>query len=123
TRNGKVDKRSLPEVSLTDSQDYVGPSTAIEEELVGIWSEVLGIAAEELSVEANFFKLGGHSLMAIRVINRMEKHFSISLPMPSLFEYPNIERLASYVEIIQLRTEQRSAPYTSTIDLDTLLNS
>ncbi|MEO1301214.1 MAG: condensation domain-containing protein, partial [Bacteroidota bacterium] len=98
TRNGKVDKRSLPEVSLTDAQDYVGPSTAIEEELVGIWSEVLGIPTEELSVEANFFKLGGHSLMAIRVLSKIRQVYSVELPVSDLFGYPTIAGLSRRIE-------------------------
>ncbi|WP_416671490.1 amino acid adenylation domain-containing protein [Egbenema bharatensis] len=101
TPNGKLDRRALPvpEATLTLSEsEFVAPSTPIEEILVGIWTEVLGI--EDISVNDNFFALGGHSLTATRVISQIRNVFQIELPLRCIFEEPTIAGLAQTIEQI-----------------------
>jgi amino acid adenylation domain-containing protein len=99
TRNGKVDRGSLPEPSagrpdLVDA--FVGPRNVQEETLREIWADVLGIA--DIGIDDNFFALGGHSLLATQVISRVRKAFQLTLPVRVLFEEPTIRRLAQKVE-------------------------
>ena len=61
TSNGKVDRRSLPEPEV-DSAEYVAPQTETEKVLCDIWQDVLGI--EQVGINDNFFRLGGHSILA-----------------------------------------------------------
>ena len=63
TLNGKVDKRALPmpeQKSIGRSQNYVPPSTPVEEVLVGIWQELLHV--DRIGIHDNFFELGGNSI-------------------------------------------------------------
>jgi len=76
TQNLKIDKRSLPDPETKLVEDYVAPSNSIEVKLVEIWAEILKLEPEKISVTNNFFDLGGHSLRAIMVINKIEKEFA-----------------------------------------------
>jgi acyl-coenzyme A synthetase/AMP-(fatty) acid ligase len=85
TANGKVDRKALPEPGqmATVVSEYVGPRTAVEELVAGIWREVLGV--ERVGVADNFFELGGHSLLAMHVISRVRETFKLDLALRSLF--------------------------------------
>jgi len=89
TSNGKIDRKSLPAPDLSLRQvgeEYVAPTTQIEQELCAIWSEVLRI--EKIGIHDNFFRIGGHSLLATQVISRIRATYSIDLPLRSLFDHP-----------------------------------
>ncbi|BDA68754.1 hypothetical protein CAL7716_029200 [Calothrix sp. PCC 7716] len=99
TPNGKLDRRALPEpeaTQLLSESDFIAPSTAIEEMLVNIWTEVLGI--ENIGIHHNFFSLGGHSLLATRVVSQIRQVFQIELPLRRIFEEPTIAGLAKDIE-------------------------
>ena len=100
TRNGKIDRAALPAaenfIGATE-QDYVGPRTALEEILCGIWVELLSVA--RVGVHDNFFQLGGHSLLATRVLARVRDAFEVELPLRSLFESPTIAAMAQQIEL------------------------
>jgi amino acid adenylation domain-containing protein len=97
TPNRKVDRRALPAPERTRvneaRSDYYGP---VEEILAGIWSEVLGV--KQVAPDANFFALGGHSLVVMRVIARIRQRLGIELPVRALFETPTLRDLARLVE-------------------------
>ena len=84
--NGKVDRAALPAPRLEDDTAPRAPAGPVEELLAGVWSEVL--AVERVSAEDDFFALGGHSLVATRVLSRLRETFRIDLPMRSLFQAP-----------------------------------
>ncbi|WP_256871845.1 non-ribosomal peptide synthetase [Nostoc sp. TCL26-01] len=99
TPNGKVDRQALPTpdpIQLSSTSDFVPPSSPIEEILAGIWADVLGL--EKVGVHNNFFQLGGHSLIASRVIAGIQQVFSQQLPLRRLFELPTIAELAKEIE-------------------------
>ncbi len=94
TPNGKVDRNALPAPGAEVGQGtrYVAPRTPLEESLAGIWVEVLQV--DRVGVHDNFFALGGHSLMATRVMSRMRQTLRIDLPLRQLFSFPTISGLA-----------------------------
>ncbi|WP_373526933.1 amino acid adenylation domain-containing protein [Nostoc sp.] len=97
--SGKVDRRALPAPDFTQLQNestFVAPGTPIQEMLVGIWAEVLGL--EKVSIHDNFFELGGHSLLATRVISKVRQIFEVELPLRRLFEQPTVASLATLIE-------------------------
>jgi acyl-coenzyme A synthetase/AMP-(fatty) acid ligase/acyl carrier protein len=99
TSNGKVDRKSLPDPNGTGMSqgDYVAPITDIEKKLVNIWSKVLGVAEETLSVKADFFDLGGHSLRAIKLMSLLNREFNIKSGLEFVFSNSSIEKMADMV--------------------------
>ena len=95
TPNGKLDYRALPApdaASFEQTGTYVPPSTALEEVLAIMWSEILQL--ERVGIHDNFFELGGHSLLAIQVISRIQDLFRVELPLHSLFEAATVAKLS-----------------------------
>jgi acyl carrier protein len=95
TRNGKVDRRSLPAPEQM-ATSYLAPRTPAEELMAGIWQEVLGL--KQVSVNDNFFDLGGHSLLATQVFSRIREIFQLELPFRLIFESPTLAEFTAVVE-------------------------
>jgi amino acid adenylation domain-containing protein len=99
TPNGKVDRRALPapgEARPEEDEDFVAPSTPIEELLSRLWAEVLSV--QSVGMRDDFFALGGHSLLATRLISRVRESFGVELPLRSLFEAPTVRDLSAHLE-------------------------
>ena len=100
TRNGKVDRRALPEPEALKGsggrEGHAEPRTPVEELLCGIWAEVLGV--KDVGIHDNFFELGGHSLLATRVVSRVKERFGIEFELRNLFVSPTVATLAALVE-------------------------
>jgi amino acid adenylation domain-containing protein len=104
TANGKIDRRALPAPDkIRSNEEYVGPRTAEEELVAGIWSSVLNVP--KIGMHDNFFELGGHSLLATQVISRMREAFQVELPLRIIFESPTVAGLAHEVARIQAGAE------------------
>jgi len=73
TSNGKVDRKSLPNLDLTAQylESYVAPKSVTEHLLVNIWAQLLNLQQEDISVKSNFFALGGHSLLITKLIAKL----------------------------------------------------
>lgn len=74
---------------------YVAPRTEVERILVGFWSELLGVG--EVGVEDDFFALGGHSLIAVRLFAMIRRQWKLDFPISVLFEAPTIARCAALI--------------------------
>jgi len=98
TAGGKLDRRRLPDPGggRPDlAQDYVPPSDPVETAICSVWQTVLGI--DRVGVHDRFFDLGGHSLDATRAIARINREFSVGLPLRALFDAPTVAGLAGRV--------------------------
>jgi amino acid adenylation domain-containing protein len=99
TPNGKLDRNALPEPTeenMLQDETLEAPATPIEERLEEIVASLLGLT--HVSVEDNFFMLGGHSLLGTQVIARVSATFGVDLSLRSLFEAPSVRSLAAKVE-------------------------
>ncbi|MDI5965002.1 amino acid adenylation domain-containing protein [Streptantibioticus silvisoli] len=97
TPNGKIDREALRSLDheAAPQSGHLAPRTPVEAELAAIWRDVLNL--ESVSVDADFFQVGGHSLLAAGLISRMRSAFGVSVPARVLFEAPTIEGLAAAV--------------------------
>src|SRR5207302_5381606 len=94
--NGKVDRRALPAPERGPATGYVGPRTPVEAALAAIWAEVLG--CERAGLHDNFFDQGGHSMLAVVLMARIEQRLGRTLPLAALFAAPTVEALAALLE-------------------------
>ncbi len=99
TPNGKVDRQALPAPDHgrpTMERSFIAPSTGIEQTIAVAWQEVLGL--EKVGVHDNFFDLGGHSMLMVRLYSKLREmlnHHELSII--DLFRYPTINSLAQYI--------------------------
>ncbi len=98
TPNGKLDRRAL--LALATGKDVLeppaaAPAGALETELLAIWSELLG--RDGFGVNDNFFEVGGHSLLAIRLLARLKTDFDLKLTLKQLIGEPTVAALAARV--------------------------
>ncbi len=103
--NGKVDRNRLPAPGASGaakSAEYVPPEGHIERMLAEVWSSVLGI--DQVSATDNFFQVGGHSILAIRVVARLKREAMVTIPMEAVFDHPRLRDLAAYVDETLTRT-------------------
>ncbi|GAA4279087.1 non-ribosomal peptide synthetase [Aquimarina mytili] len=96
TPNGKIDKKALPNPLSIQEHDFVAPSNSEEEALVEIWSEVLELHANQISVEKSFFELGGNSLKILKLNSLMQEKLNWEVSIPEMFRYPSIASLIAY---------------------------
>ena len=94
--NGKLDRKALPAQSfdrLWSGQPYVGPRTQLEEQLAGVWRDVL--AVHPVGIHDDFFVLGGHSLAAVRLIAQIQQVLGCCMSVGDLLRAPTVEQLAA----------------------------
>ncbi|MCA1615650.1 MAG: SDR family oxidoreductase, partial [Acidobacteria bacterium] len=88
---------------------YVAPENELEQEVAGIWQDLLGISL--IGIHDNFFDLGGHSLLATMVISRLRKSFGVELQLRDVFESPTVSGLSLVVaqRVIEQHEKQDGA--------------
>jgi amino acid adenylation domain-containing protein len=97
TRHGKVDHNALPTPGTAGrerSNKYVTPRNEVEQIVAGIWEKVLQV--EQVGRDDNFFDLGGHSLLMVKVHAELGAAFNQDLSIVELFKHPTVASLAQY---------------------------
>lgn len=114
TPNKKVDRKALTlreiQHSITDEIAQVA-ETQLEKSIATYFTDVLGMQ-EVLNINDNFFSLGGHSLNAVKLINRIEKELHRKVSLKTIFDYPTIATLAGFLE----RTESQNLPVLEKVE-------
>jgi amino acid adenylation domain-containing protein len=116
TLSGKIDLQALPwpEEGVTEAGEAASagaagaPVTPTEAVVAEIFAAVLGI--ERIGLHEDFFERGGHSLLAIQVLARIQQAWEVELPLGSLFEHPTVAGLAAVVAEQQGREPGRDLP-------------
>ncbi|NWD27562.1 non-ribosomal peptide synthetase [Pseudomonas yamanorum] len=96
--SGKLDRRALPE-PVWQVREHVEPETALQQQIAGIWREVL--ALPRIGLRDDFFALGGHSLLATQIISRTRQACDVELPLRTLFEASELGAFVEQVRLIQ----------------------
>ncbi|KAJ1958293.1 large subunit of alpha-aminoadipate reductase, partial [Linderina pennispora] len=111
TPNGKIDKAALPfpdtplfRTGPTDESNRIEIANAsrTEQALAHIWTELLELPHETpLELDSNFFDVGGHSIMATRMVFRVRKEFAIDAPLGLVFKCPTLRAMAAAIDSLQ----------------------
>ena len=97
--NGKLNRRALPPPDTARPKleyPFVPPGKPVAVKLAEIWKEVLGF--DEIGIHDNFSDLGGESLMAAQILNRIHETFGKNLPQTAIFQWPTIEKMANILQ-------------------------
>jgi len=101
TVNGKVDRKGLPDPDhgAVGTAYGEGPRNRSEEGLVDIWKELLGL--EWVGINDNFFAIGGHSLLAIRLISALRKELGVEVSIQAIFDHPTVGTLSVHLQELE----------------------
>ena len=110
TSSGKVDRLALLNKGLKETRDsvYLAATNILEQQLVGIWEEVLG--REPIGITDNFFDIGGHSLKAIQVVSRIQKQTGLTVQLRDVFSNPTISSLADCLSNVEVKEYKQIEP-------------
>lgn len=98
TISGKIDRKSLAtqyDIIPTMPEIMVGPDSTLEKDIAAVWKDLLGLSS--VSVNSNFFDIGGHSLLMVQVQLKLNEQLNKNLALLDLFKYPTIQSLASFL--------------------------
>ncbi len=115
TPNGKLDRNALPAPERR-KPDAGEPVTATEGRLIEIWRDVLGL--DVANTTADFFAIGGHSMLALRFLGIVEAEFGRRIDLAALFQSPTIEGFARVLDasaqIDEESADEAAAPLSYT---------
>jgi acyl carrier protein len=120
TSNGKVDRRALPDPNHEPQPDesFVGPRTPTEELVAAAWRQALKLP--RVSMNDNFFEVGGHSLLAAKVFADLQKTVAVELSLMDLFKAPTAAGLANLIYEREIQHEEGDALLSMLAELDHL---
>lgn len=98
TLNGKIDRKTLLKQlpNKTVTTEYTESSSPSEKIIESIWKDVLGL--EKIDVNSDFFEIGGHSIIGVKVMAKLEKETGKRLPLVGLLKHPTIKKFAAYMD-------------------------
>jgi tyrocidine synthetase-3 len=98
TPSGKIHRKALPEPEIiAPGSHIIAPRNTIEKKLALIWTGILSITSSRVSIDANFFEIGGHSLNALQLLNAIQKEFNVKIKFQDIFQYPTIAQLSGLI--------------------------
>jgi len=96
TANGKVDRNTLMELKNIEKLSDIKPQTDLEISLHKLWSDIL--KKKEIGVTDNFFRIGGDSILSVKLIGTLNNSLKINLALANLYEYNTIQQLAAFID-------------------------
>ncbi|MDR2407170.1 MAG: condensation domain-containing protein, partial [Bacteroidales bacterium] len=97
TVNGKLDRRALPEPVFEISRGYVAPRNEMENELCKIFAEILGTDVSTISIDDDFFRLGGDSISSIQFVSRVRQRMNVRLSVKDIFNLKTVKLICENI--------------------------
>ncbi|MCF2858428.1 amino acid adenylation domain-containing protein [Pseudoalteromonas sp. SMS1] len=99
TATGKIDNKALPvENCLSTTDEFTAPHTSTERILVNIWSNLLNLGADKISTNTSFFEVGGHSLLLVRLLSKIQEDLHVQVELPQLYEADSIQKQGQLID-------------------------
>ncbi|MEV4638763.1 non-ribosomal peptide synthetase [Actinoplanes sp. NPDC049548] len=99
TIGGKVDWSALPDPDRRPVAGAAAPAGEVEQLIARTWADVLD--KESVSADDDFFALGGHSLVALRVVARLKDEYGVTIKTRTVYTHPRLRDLAAYVQSLR----------------------
>ncbi|TYP74359.1 non-ribosomal peptide synthetase [Aquimarina intermedia] len=101
TPNGKIDTKRFPKFNDESDtvKELIAPNNLVQEKLMGVWEEILSISEKDISITDNFFEIGGNSLKAMVLQNRIRKIFNVKIILNQILKSPTIAGLSDCIEL------------------------
>jgi len=96
TRNGKINRKALPDPRSLLESTYDPPQNHIQEILAKVWQEVLGL--EKVGINDSFFNIGGDSIKVIQISSKL-RQVGLRMEIKDIFEHPTIKKLEKYIKV------------------------
>jgi thioesterase domain-containing protein/acyl carrier protein len=96
--SGKLDRSALSAPEAYTGADHIEPATPTEQAVAVSWAQLLELDVASVGANANFFDLGGHSILAIRLAAELGASFGVDLSVRDLFHYPSLAELARHID-------------------------
>ncbi|TAK60290.1 non-ribosomal peptide synthetase [Methylobacter sp.] len=98
SNNGKVDRKALPAMELVSSDEQrTAPENDVQQRIADIWQQLL--KHRDFGIHTNFFHVGGHSLLALRLIAKLTEAFQTKLSIEDVFNHSSIEGLSRLLDV------------------------
>lgn len=97
--NGKINRKLLPIPELNSNEDFVSATTKTQKKLLEIWKLIFNV--DKISINTNFFNIGGDSLLAIKLISYIKQYFNIDVTIKDIFNNSTIKDLSNYISEIE----------------------
>ncbi|HLX54628.1 MAG TPA: condensation domain-containing protein, partial [Aquella sp.] len=95
TVNGKLDRNALPNPEFVE---YVAPRNELEQTICMIYADVLGLSSDKVGIMSDFFRLGGNSILAIKLANKLSSQLNINVAMATLLKCGTIFAMLDHVK-------------------------
>lgn len=118
TTNGKLDRAALPIPDRVNKKLHVGASSETERGVIGIWAEVLKIDPSSISITQSFLQLGGNSLMAIQIANKIKREFNIEIKLVEIFQKNTVVQQANFIDACVWINEADPLPKTGNREIN-----
>ncbi len=116
--NGKIDRKALSlfaETQPLQVDNYSAPQSHLEKMLSGIWAEVLG--AQQVGLDDDFFDLGGHSLVGVRLLAKIKKTYQVNLELAVLFEARTVRQFAEVIRKLKQPASAEQKPWSTLVPI------
>ncbi|RZK03116.1 MAG: hypothetical protein EOO43_23145 [Flavobacterium sp.] len=98
TYNGKLDRKALPEPEFGNSRNYTLPSNKVESKVCEIWAEILGLSKDKVGIDDDFFRLGGNSILLIKLVSTINNEFESNVKFKEIFNSSTIRQIAELIQ-------------------------
>lgn len=123
--NGKLDRKALPAPEITDSNHYEQPRNEQEARLCNILAEVLGLPIDKVGILDDFFRLGGDSILAIRLVSKINQEFKSLLKVRDIYELSCISNLIKIINTprVNYKEDESYVPFSLVKEKDRSKNN
>jgi len=98
TINGKLDRKALPDPEFSNEDSYVAPRNELEQKVCQIWAKILGAPEDKVGIYDDFFRLGGNSILAIKLVSKLNRELNSNISVSGIFTNNTIDKSTRYIE-------------------------